>query len=257
MDYIITVPGPVLAEHLAALLPEQPSQHTQPARVPNISPTYVKLDILTYNVDVDASSSYPSLPPPIHLCTYWRCERVATDFRLDYAAHWPWDEHQPSTLTRGDLRINLQVDGDVTRMQSLPVGTWIPELHRATWRIPFAQEPDSTIPAASTNGTVRAKFTLNRGPGRPQPVALQFFREECLASGMRLYLEGSSYRMSLCKRRIIGDRYICDPPNHLPRFQLHPPLPPTTNSSATVFHSAQPLSADTTCPCLLHASEHG
>ncbi|KER18600.1 hypothetical protein T265_15948, partial [Opisthorchis viverrini] len=119
-------------------------------------------------------------------------------------------------------------------MQSLPLGFWFPDSNRATWQIPLGQPTTNSVgstplqtnalPTANlnTSGTIRAKFILTNGPGRPQPVALQFFREDCLASGVLLELEGSDYRLSLCKRRVIGDRYICDPPSHSPRFQLHP-----------------------------------
>ncbi|KAF5397129.1 hypothetical protein PHET_09967 [Paragonimus heterotremus] len=134
-----------------------------------------------------------------------------------------------SQSIRGDLRITLNVDGGVSRMQSLPVGVWLPDLHRATWQIPFSQPSDNVSSRAVSDsvtvcsGTVRAKFTLVNGPGRPQPVALQFVREDCLASGVRLAVEGINYKLSLCKQRIIGDRYICDPPNHSALLSLCPP----------------------------------
>lgn len=125
-------------------------------------------------------------------------------------------------------------------MQSLPMGTWIPELNRATWQIPLSSSTDEGTMntreiSMDTAGTIRAKFTLDHGPGRPQPVALQFFREDCLASGVQLILDCQVYRLSLCKRRVIGDRYICDPPNHSTRFQLHP-LPQTEKSSVITNH---------------------
>ncbi|TPP63365.1 FCH domain only protein 2, partial [Fasciola gigantica] len=146
--------------------------------------------------------------------------------------------------SRGDLRVILNVDGGVTRMQSLPVGTWMPELSRATWQIPLTPSTDdlgvnSRETSIDTSGTVRAKFTLDHGPGRPQPVALQFFREDCLASGVQLILDCPMYRLSLCKRRVIGDRYVCDPPNHSTRFQLHP-LSKADKSSIPSNHPSPP-----------------
>ncbi|VDQ15581.1 unnamed protein product [Trichobilharzia regenti] len=117
-------------------------------------------------------------------------------------------------------------------MQSLPVGTWLPDTNHATWRIPLqnANIDRDTLKTSNNShrsefalkfdatGTVRAKFTLTNGPGRPQPVSLQFFREGSTASGVQLTVISSDYRMNLCKQRLIGDRYMCDPPNNANRY---------------------------------------
>ncbi|KAA3676762.1 F-BAR domain only protein [Paragonimus westermani] len=217
-DYVITIPGTALVQHFTNILSTF-SRSAADSSGANIS-NYVKLDVLSYAVELNAIMNLQALTPPIHLCTYWRCERGATDFRLDYTSHWPSNDQAVSRSIRGDLRISLNVDGGVSRMQSLPMGVWLPDVHRATWQIPFSQPLDNVSSRAASDsltvcsGTVRAKFTLVNGPGRPQPVALQFVREDCLASGVRLAVEGLEYKLSLCKQRIIGDRYICDPPNH-------------------------------------------
>ncbi|CAH8456690.1 unnamed protein product [Schistosoma turkestanicum] len=245
-DYMLTIPGDVLSRYLAPSIisysDENLFSYSDASDKLNTSftssntPTYVKLDVLTYTVDVnaDVQGCYPSLTPPIHLCTYWRCEAFSTDFRLDYTAQWPTlISTKESVKNTGDLRINLMVDGTVSHMQSLPVGTWLPEVNHATWRIPlhngnidrdtsrdinnnsYRSEFTSKFDAT---GTVRAKFTLTNGPGKPQPVSLQFFHDGSLASGVQLIVLSTDYRMNLCKYRLIGDRYICDPPTNVNRF---------------------------------------
>ncbi len=132
------------------------------------------------------------------------------------------------------MRVNLMVDGGVTRMQSRPLGTWNTELGRATWTVPLQQQPTTANSAPSSptsldaSGCIRAKFTLTEGGvGRPQTVALQFCRDGApLPSGTRLALTGDDesaasvagdaaaphYRLTMCKYRLLGDRYFCDPP---------------------------------------------
>ncbi|TGZ72841.1 hypothetical protein CRM22_001830 [Opisthorchis felineus] len=234
--YVVTVPGSVVIRCLSEELQKRITSNVDAGKSDSTAsgPPYVKLDLLTYTVSFSAYGQSSNITPPIHLCTYWRCEPTMTDFRLDYTTHWPTSENTSSLPARGDLRVHLSVDGGVARMQSLPLGFWFPDSNRATWQIPLGQPTTNStgstplqtnaLPTTNlnTSGTIRAKFILTNGPGRPQPVALQFFREDCLASGVLLELEGSDYRLSLCKRRVIGDRYICDPPSHSPRFQLHP-----------------------------------
>ncbi|CAH8832203.1 unnamed protein product [Trichobilharzia szidati] len=243
-EYLLTIPGDVLSRHLLpSIIPyAEENSFTSNDKSDNLnsstssnSPTYIKLDVLTYTVDVNAdmSKAYPALTPPIHLCTYWRCEASTTDFRLDYTAQWPTTNvNKESIKNVGDLRINLLVDGNVSRMQSLPVGTWLPDTNHATWRIPLQNSNIDRDTLKNSNnshrsefalkfdatGTVRAKFTLTNGPGRPQPVSLQFFREGSTASGVQLTVISSDYRMNLCKQRLIGDRYVCDPPNNANRY---------------------------------------
>ncbi|CAH8461272.1 unnamed protein product [Schistosoma guineensis] len=246
-DYMLTIPGDVLSRYLAPLIIAYSDENSfscsdtsdklNSSFTSSNAPTYVKLDVLTYTVDVnaDVKGYYSSLTPPIHLCTYWRCEALTTDFRLDYTAQWPTPTAaKESVKNTGDLRINLMIDGTVSHMQSLPVGTWLPEVNHATWRIPLHNaniDRDLSRDNTSNNahrseftskfdatGTVRAKFTLTNGPGKPQPVSLQFYREGSLASGVQLFVISSDYHMNLCKYRLIGDRYICDPPTNVNRF---------------------------------------
>ncbi|KAH8852087.1 F-BAR domain only protein 1 [Schistosoma japonicum] len=254
-DYVLTIPGDVLSCYLAPSIMSYSEENsfscsnTPSDRLNTFSSsttrTYIKLDVLTYTVDVNANinGSYPALTPPIHLCTYWRCEAFTTDFRLDYTAQWPTivAAKEPMKNT-GDLRINLMVDGAVSHMQSLPVGAWLPEFSYATWRIPLhngnINDRDLSRDNITNNsyrseftskfdatGTVRAKFTLTNGPGKPQPVSLQFFCDGTLASGVQLTVISSlDYHMKLCKYRLIGDRYVCDPPTNVNRFHSNSTL---------------------------------
>ncbi|KAK4474113.1 hypothetical protein MN116_003418 [Schistosoma mekongi] len=262
-DYILTIPGDVLSCYLTPSIisyseensfscNNTPSDKLNTSFASSITRTYIKLDVLTYTVDVNAdiNGSYPALTPPIHLCTYWRCEAFTTDFRLDYTAQWPTAATaRESMKNTGDLRINLMVDGAVSHMQSLPVGAWLPEFSYATWRIPlhngningrdlsrdniannsYRSEFTSKFDAT---GTVRAKFTLTNGPGKPQPVSLQFFCDGTLASGVQLIVISSlDYHMKLCKYRLIGDRYVCDPPTNVNRFHSNSTLQSEQNNN--------------------------
>lgn len=98
---MLTIPGDVLSRYLASLIIAYSDENSfscsdtsdklNSSFTSSNAPTYVKLDVLTYTVDVnaDVKGYYSSLTPPIHLCTYWRCEALTTDFRLDYTAQWP------------------------------------------------------------------------------------------------------------------------------------------------------------------------
>ncbi|CAH8491661.1 unnamed protein product [Heterobilharzia americana] len=241
-DYLLTIPGDVLScylfpsiisytENNSFIYNEDTLDKLNSSISSSNSPTYIKLDVLTYTVDVNAhvKGLYPALTPPIHLCTYWRCEALTTDFRLDYTAQWPtMNANKDSMKNIGDLCINLKVDGTVNRMQSLPIGTWLPESNHAIWRIPLYNpnfnnnnnfhHSNFTLKLDSS-GTVRAKFTLTNGPSRPQPVNLQFFYEGSIASGVQLTLLSTDYYyMNLCKYRLISNRYICDPPININRY---------------------------------------
>lgn len=145
-----------------------------------------------------------------------------------------------------DLRVNLMVDGGVSRMQSRPLGTWNTELGRASWSIPVSGTDRSTSPKTAhpqqkpgvdVSGNIRAKFFLNGGPGTPQPVALQFCRDGGpLPSGAVLSLGECGYRLTMCKYRLLGDRYFCDPPvvnsGGSSAVERPPALPPTSSSSS-------------------------
>ncbi|KAM3188543.1 hypothetical protein ACTXT7_000097 [Hymenolepis weldensis] len=216
-QYRVTIPGDLLYHYLVETQSETADEE------------YTRLSLLDYAIESTG------VPPPITMCTFWRCEKETTDFRLDYFVQWPkWnasssalgnDDTGSSEVSCQDLRVNLLVDGGVLRMQSRPLGTWNSEQTRASWSIPLTHTAESQPhlhPGVDVSGNIRAKFFLTHGPGTPQPVALQFCRDGgCLPSGALLSLgseslsggvAGVGYRLTMCKYRLLGDRYFCDPP---------------------------------------------
>lgn len=142
--------------------------------------------------------------------------------------------------------MNLLVDGGVVRMQSRPLGTWNIEQTRASWNIPLTtgDAHQQQHPGVDVSGNIRAKFFLTHGPGTPQPVALQFCRDGgCLPSGAILSLGpeslpgggGGGYRLTMCKYRLLGDRYFCDPPVPMRVMTQCLSLPSPSSSKAQSF----------------------
>ena len=87
------------------------------------------------------------------------------------------------------------------------------ETNRAVWKIP-------EISPVNANGTgcLRAKFDLAEGPSQPSAVAVQFLCEGSTLSGLDFELAGSSYRVSLVKKRFLTGscaRLLVSPVNML------------------------------------------
>ncbi|VDL90540.1 unnamed protein product [Schistocephalus solidus] len=207
-SYVISVAGDVLLQGLTA---------AAAAAQPPLDSEYTRLGLLNYSVDLKG------LRPPITMCTFWRCEPASTDFRLDYCIQWPRDHSNVDPLGARcqDLRVTLLVDGGVTHMESHPAGNLDREKCRASWNVPIdataAPTPTATSPVSPHTplncGLIRARFSLSAGPGKPQPVALQFCRDGgALPSGTTIALCSEGYRLTMCKYRLLGDRYFCDPP---------------------------------------------
>ncbi|CDS43245.1 FCH domain only protein 2 [Echinococcus multilocularis] len=242
-QYQVKIPGDLLYHYLV---------ETQSKAADENEEEYTRLCLLEYSVEATG------LPPPITMCTFWRCEKGTTDFRLDYFVQWPkWSssssltssgnaEASVSEISCQDLRVNLLVDGGVVRMQSRPLGTWNVEQTRASWSIPLTtgDAHQQQHPGVDVSGNIRAKFFLTRGPGTPQPVALQFCRDGgCLPSGVVLSLGaeslpggtgrgGGGYRLTMCKYRLLGDRYFCDPPVPIGVMTQRLPILSPPNSKA-------------------------
>ncbi|VUZ48434.1 unnamed protein product [Hymenolepis diminuta] len=239
-QYRVTIPGDLLYHYLVETQSETADEE------------YTRLSLLDYAIESTG------VPPPITMCTFWRCEKETTDFRLDYFVQWPkWnasssalgnDDTGSSEISCQDLRVNLLVDGGVLRMQSRPLGTWNSEQTRASWSIPLTHTAESQLhlhPGVDVSGNIRAKFFLTHGPGTPQPVALQFCRDGgCLPSGALLSLgseslsggvAGVGYRLTMCKYRLLGDRYFCDPPVPLGGMTKCLPLlsPPSSRAQSS------------------------
>ncbi|VEL30778.1 unnamed protein product, partial [Protopolystoma xenopodis] len=97
-EYELSIPGECLQQRFAEIVAERTTQALPSA--------YLTLTMFTYSVYLGTGPSLPgglvrdsalpqqifnatALVPPISLCTYWRCTAETTDFRLDYATHWP------------------------------------------------------------------------------------------------------------------------------------------------------------------------
>lgn len=68
---------------------------------------------------------------------------------------------------------------------------------RATWKLCDISE----VSEQESQGCIRAKFDLNKGPSKPATTAMQFAAEGATLSGAEFELTGSGYRISLLKKR--------------------------------------------------------
>ena len=59
----------------------------------------------------------------------------------------------------------------------------------------------SEVSENSTQGSIRAKFTLSDSKSTPSTTAIQFIAEGATLSGVELELLGQGYRVSLAKKR--------------------------------------------------------
>lgn len=86
-QYRVTIPGDLLYHYLVATLSATPQGEAE---------EYTRLSLLDYGIDLTG------LSPPISMCTYWRCEKTTTDFRLDYYLQWPKWASTHSFISNGD-----------------------------------------------------------------------------------------------------------------------------------------------------------
>uniref|UniRef100_A0A8C1M3B8 F-BAR domain only protein 2 n=1 Tax=Cyprinus carpio TaxID=7962 RepID=A0A8C1M3B8_CYPCA len=155
----------------------------------NPAASYYNVDILKYQVCSNGIQS-----TPLNLVVYWKCTSSTTDLRVDYRYN-PEAMQPPAALT--NVQVLVPVSGDVTNMQSIPNAIWNAEQSKSLWKL-------SDISDKSENegsGSLRAKFELSDGPSIPATLAVQFFSEGSLLSGVDVELVGSGYRLSLNKKR--------------------------------------------------------
>lgn len=112
-----------------------------------------------------------------------------------------------SGATLKNISATVIVDGGVTSMQSIPEGIWNNETKRATWKLNDISE----VSENSTQGSIRAKLTLNDGKSTPSTTAIQFIAEGATLSGIEFELVGPGYRISLSKKRFGAGKYLADP----------------------------------------------
>uniref|UniRef100_A0A8C1CE45 FCH and mu domain containing endocytic adaptor 2 n=1 Tax=Cyprinus carpio carpio TaxID=630221 RepID=A0A8C1CE45_CYPCA len=164
----------------------------------NPAASYYNVDILKYQVCSNGIQS-----TPLNLVVYWKCTSSTTDLRVDYRYN-PEAMQPPAALT--NVQVLVPVSGDVTNMQSIPNAIWNAEQSKSLWKL-------SDISDKSENegsGSLRAKFELSDGPSIPATLAVQFFSEGSLLSGVDVELVGSGYRLSLNKKRFATGRYMAD-----------------------------------------------
>uniref|UniRef100_A0A8C3RUG1 F-BAR domain only protein 2 n=1 Tax=Chelydra serpentina TaxID=8475 RepID=A0A8C3RUG1_CHESE len=164
----------------------------------NPSASYYNVDVLKYQVSSNGIQS-----TPLNLATYWKCNASTTDVRVDY-------KYNPESMTVPSMLSNIQVvvpvDGGVTNMQSLPPAKWNGEQMKAFWKISGISEKSEN----GGSGSLRAKFDLLEGPSKPATLAVQFISEGSTLSGVEVELVGTSYRLSLVKKRFATGRYMAD-----------------------------------------------
>ncbi|CAG5131803.1 unnamed protein product, partial [Candidula unifasciata] len=165
-------------------------EHLRQQGEQNKAASYFNIDILKYQV-----KSLPGVDmTPLPLVTYWKCDENITDYRLDYRYN---PSAMSSAVTLKNVTAVVQVDGDVSKMQSIPSGNWDPVTKRATWKLSDISE----VSEQESQGCIRAKFELNKGPSKPATTAMQFAGEGATLSGAEFELTGSGYRISLLKKR--------------------------------------------------------
>ncbi|XP_077980830.1 F-BAR domain only protein 2-like [Glandiceps talaboti] len=174
---------------LAALLKRQSDQ--------NVAASYFNVDILKYQV-----KALPGVAStPLQLCTYWKCEPTVTELRIDYRYN---SSAMDKAITLSNVQFMVPVDGGVTVMQSKPPATWSADSKRALWKL------NDITPTTEGASSLRAKFDLSEGPSKPATVAVQFSTEGTTLSGIDIELVGTSYRLSLVKKRFATGKYLSD-----------------------------------------------
>ncbi|GFO27663.1 Fch domain only protein 2 [Plakobranchus ocellatus] len=166
----------------------------------NKAASYFNIDILKYQVK--ALPGVESMPLP--LVVYWKCDDAATDFRLDYRYN---ASSMSPPVTLKNVNVAVTVDGDVSKMQSIPSGNWDANNKRATWKL----NDISDVSEQEADGCIRAKFDLGGGPSKPSTAAVQFAAEGATLSGADFELAGPGYRISLMKKRFATGKYFVDP----------------------------------------------
>ncbi|XP_012520083.1 PREDICTED: F-BAR domain only protein 2 [Propithecus coquereli] len=164
----------------------------------NPAASYYNVDVLKYQVSANGIQS-----TPLNLATYWKCSASTTDLRVDYKYN-PEAMVAPTVLS--NIQVVVPVDGGVTNMQSLPPAIWNAEQMKAFWKLSGISEKSEN----GGSGSLRAKFDLSEGPGKPTTLAVQFLSEGSTLSGIDVELVGTGYRLSLVKKRFATGRYLAD-----------------------------------------------
>ncbi|XP_040846672.1 F-BAR domain only protein 1 [Ochotona curzoniae] len=159
----------------------------------NPNASYYNLVLLRYQFSRPGPQSLP-----LHLNAQWQCGPTHTQVSVDYG-YRPGATAVPTPLT--NVQILLPVGEPVTNVCLQPAATWNLEEKRLVWKLPDVSE-------AGGSGRLSASWEPLSGPSTPSPVAAQFTSEGTTLSGVDVQLVGSSYRMSLVKRRFATGMYV-------------------------------------------------
>lgn len=160
------------------------------------SSTYYNIDIIKYEVKTNGFST-----TPLQLCSYWKCDKEATDLRVDYRYN-PACMSSPCSIY--NVSVLVPVNGEVTIMQSKPSATWSAEHQRALWKL---QEVSSST---ESQGSLRARFDLSQGPSTPSRIAVQFACNGATISRLNFELKSQEYKLSLVKKRVSTGKYMAE-----------------------------------------------
>lgn len=150
-----------------------------------------------YNVDCIAFERPLQETVPLILSANWRCSVSETLVTVRY---------QFAVGDASMCAFRTEVDGQVSFMESKPMGQFSSERRMATWRF------DANGPSSLREGSVVARFALADGPSDPRPLAAAFAIENASLSGAQFQLTSSlGYAVSLLKRRVLAGSYECEP----------------------------------------------
>lgn len=150
------------------------------------------MDIARYTLN---ATSLPLIPH-----TYWKCEPEATDLRVEY-------EYVGSALSKPlpltQLQFLASVNGGVTSLQSMPEGVWSAQHEKLLWKLPELKS------GSHSKGNLKARLSLNSGPGTPGSVHIHFLCDGTILSGTEFELVNKQYRVSFTKKRMVA-KFIVD-----------------------------------------------
>lgn len=154
---------------------------------------------------------------PIRVVTHWLCDLSVTKVRVDIE----FLEDSVGELTSriepediSNLKLSMQVNGNVVSQQSKPEATWSPIDSRLTWSFSSLRE----LIGANKVSSCLAKLTLADGPSTPSATSIQFAISGKTISGTRLDLleshssSGLAYKLARQKQEVRTGTFECEPP---------------------------------------------
>lgn len=159
---------------------------------------YFNVDILKYQLDsVTGTQSCP-----LQVVTHWKCEPQTTCLKIDY-------KYNPYALSSleplRNVTFSVEVD-NVLDFQSKPQANWNSSTKQICWKI----DQISRLSEGCGLGSLRAKFSVDKGPTSPTPVLIQLHCANSTFSGINFELLTSAYRCSVIKKQCSAGKYISE-----------------------------------------------